>query len=101
MNGRERYFNTVNFPHVLLSGRMAQWLKAILFSPEEVGMQVQIPAWHLSVFFSFIVFLPFGSLLFILTADLVSFARSLRKRISSFNIVVYSFVITFTRPHKL
>ena len=36
-----------------------------------------------SVFFSFIVFLPFGFLLFILTADPFSFARFLRKRISS------------------
>ena len=35
-------------------------------------------------FFRFIVFLPFGFVLFILTADLVSFARFLRKRISSF-----------------
>ena len=46
-------------------------------------MQVQIPAGHLPVFFSFIVFLPFGFLLFILTADPVRFARFLRKRISS------------------
>ena len=76
MNGRERYFNTVN-------GRVAQWAKALFFSPEEVGMQVQILAWYLPVFFSFIVFLPFGFLLFILTADPVSFARFLRKRISS------------------
>ena len=36
-----------------------------------------------SVFFSFIVFLPFGFLLFILTADPFSLARFLRKRISS------------------
>ena len=36
-----------------------------------------------SIFFSFIVFLRFGFLLFILTADPVSFARFLRKRISS------------------
>ena len=36
-----------------------------------------------SIFFSFIVFLPFGFLLFILTADPFSFARFLRKRISS------------------
>ena len=35
-------------------------------------------------FFSFIVFLSFGFLLFILTADPVCFARFLRKRISSF-----------------
>ena len=38
----------------------------------------------LFVFF-FIVFLPFGFLLFILTANPVSFARFLRKRISSFS----------------
>ena len=35
-------------------------------------------------FFSFMFFLPFGFVLFILTADHVSFARFLRKRISSF-----------------
>ena len=35
-------------------------------------------------FFFFIFFLPFGFLLFILTADPVCFARFLRKRISSF-----------------
>ena len=63
--------------------RMAHWLEAALFSLEEVGMRVQIPPWQLPVFFSFIVFLPFGFLLFILTADPFSFARFLRKRISS------------------
>ena len=41
-------------------------------------MQVQIPAWQLPVFF-----LPFGFLLSSLTAGPVSFARFLRKRISS------------------
>ena len=48
-------------------------------------MQVQIPAWLLQVFFSFIVFflLTFGFLLFILTADPVSFARVLQKCIST------------------
>ena len=65
------------------SDLMAYWLEAALFSLEEVGMRVQIPPWHLSVFFSFIVFLPFGFLLFILTADPFSFARFLRKCISS------------------
>ena len=63
--------------------RMARLLEAALFSLEEVGMRVQIPAWQLPCFFSFIVFLPFGFLLFILTADPFSFARFLRKRISS------------------
>ena len=58
-------------------------LEAALFSLEEVGMRVQIPAWQPPFFFSFIVFLPFGFLLFILTADPFIFARFLRKRISS------------------
>ena len=69
--------------------RMAHWLEAALFSLEEVGMRVQIPPWQLPVFFSFIVFLPFGFLLFILTADPFSFARFLRKRISSDNYYYY------------
>ena len=62
--------------------RVAQ-LETALFSLEEVGMRVQIPAWQPPFFFSFIVFLPFGFLLFILNADPFSFARFLRKRISS------------------
>ena len=49
-------------------------------------MRVQIPASQPPFFFSFIVFLPFGFLLFILTADPFSFARFLRKRISSYEI---------------
>ena len=70
--------------------RMAHWLDTALFSLEEVGMRVQIPPWQLPVFFfSFNVFLPFGFLLlFILTADPFSFARFLRKRISSMLIVL-------------
>ena len=68
------------------SDRMAQWLEAALFSLEEVGMRVQIPASQSPFFFPFIVFLPFGFLLFILTADPFSFARFLRKRISSYEI---------------
>ena len=66
-----------------VSVSMAQWSGAALLLLEEVGVQVQIPAWLLPVFFSFIVFLPFGFLLFIPTDDPVSFARFLRKRISS------------------
>ena len=58
------------------SGRMAQWSEAALLRTT--------PAWLLPFFFSFIVFLPFAFLRFILTADSVSFARFLRKRISSF-----------------
>ena len=65
------------------SHRMAQWLEAPRISLVVVGMRAQIPAWRFPVFFSFIAFLPFGFLLFILTADPFSFARFLRKRISS------------------
>ena len=67
------------------SDRMTQLSEIALFSLEEVGVQVRIPA---QFFFSFIVFLPFGFLLFILTADPFSFARFLRKRISSMLIVI-------------
>ena len=73
----------INFESKLLSVHMAQWSRTALLSLEEVGMQVQIAAWLLPVFFSFIVFLPLGFLLFIPTDDPVSFARFLRKRISS------------------
>ena len=46
-----------------------------------------VPSVATSIFFSLIVFLPFPFLLFILTAvDPVSFARFLRKRISSYDI---------------
>ena len=83
MNGRERYFNTVDLK--LRNGHMAQWLKVALFSPEEVGMRAGSNPGVASSS-SFIVFLPLGFLLFILTADPVSFARFLRKRISSINI---------------
>ena len=79
MNGKERYFESFNFKVSWYSGRVAQWSETAFFSLEEVGVQIQIPAWQLL----FIVFLPFGFLLFILTADPVSFARFLRKRISS------------------
>ena len=62
---------------------MAEWSEIALFSLEEVGMQVQIPVRLLQFFFFFHrFFLPFRFLLFILTADPVSFARFLRKRIS-------------------
>ena len=45
-------------------------------------------------FFSFIVFLPFGFLLFILTADPVSFVRFLQKRISCFILFCASWVLS-------
>ena len=47
---------------------------------EDVGLQVQTVS---DFFFVCFTFLPFGFLLFILTAYPVSFARFLRKRISS------------------
>ena len=47
--------------------------KSHFFSLEEVGVQIQITAWlDFQFLFSLIVFLPFGFLLFILTADLLA-----------------------------
>ena len=66
---------------------MAEWSDVALFSPEDVGVQVQIPVWLLPLFFFFHLFFTLWLLLFILTADPVSFARFLRKRISSLNIL--------------
>ena len=85
---------------------MAQWSEAASFRWRKLGCNcIHTSAWLLLFFFfngfllfgfvlfplrgyffffPFIVFLPFGFVLFILTADLVSFARFLRKRISSF-----------------
>ena len=39
------------FKENLRSGRIAQWSETPLFSLEEVGVQVQIPAWLLPVCF--------------------------------------------------
>ena len=59
------------------SGCIAEWSEAARFSLEKFYVAISF------FFFSFIVFLPFGFLLFILTADPVSFARFFRKHISS------------------
>ena len=60
-------------------------VRGCTFSLEEVGVQLDsYPGVATSFFFFHRFLLPFGFLLFILTADLVSFARFLRKRISSF-----------------
>ena len=65
------------------SGHVAEGSETEFFSLEAVGVLVQIPAWLPPFCFLSSFFLPFGFLLFILTADPVSFARFLRKRISS------------------
>ena len=88
MNGRERYFNTLNFRN-----ETAKWLhgpvaKDRTFFAGGSWNAGSNPGVASSSFFTFIVFLPFGFLLFILTADLVSFARFLRKRISSLHIFI-------------
>ena len=58
------------------SGRMAQLSEGALVRWRKLGCNwVPTPACLLPFFFSFIFFLPFGFLLFILTADPVSFAR--------------------------
>ena len=86
MNGREKYFKTINFDEFSTQWSHGPVVRGRTFSLEEFGVQLgSNPAWLIPFFvFSFIVFLPFGILLFILTADPVSFARFLRKRISSF-----------------
>ena len=85
MNGREKYFNTISFDELWVQWSHAPVVRGRTLSLEEVGVQLgSNPGVSTSIFFSFIVFLPFGFLLFILTADPISFARFLRKRISSF-----------------
>ena len=85
MNGRKKYFNTINFDELWVQWSHDPVVRGRTLSLEEVGVQLgSNPGVSTSIFFSFIVFLPFGFLLFILTADPVSFARFLRKRISSF-----------------
>ena len=66
LNGREKYFNTINCNESSAHGGC--WAASSDSS---------------SFFFVCFTFLPFGFLLFILTAYPVSFARFLRKRISS------------------
>ena len=85
-----------------LSGRMAQSSEAALFRWRKLGCNwVPTPGVSTSIFFfSFIVFSPFGFLLFILTADPVSFARFcenvflvLCTKIGSFHHIDASFFI--------
>ena len=65
------------------SGHVAEWSETEFFSLEAVGVLVQIPAWLPPFCFLSSFFLPFGFLLFILTADPVSFARVVQKCIST------------------
>ena len=59
-------------------------VEAALFSLEEVGMRVQIPGRQPPFFFFFHRFFTLWLFTFtLLTAEPFSFARSLRKRISS------------------
>ena len=84
MNGRERYFNTVNFRNETAKRLHSPVAKDRTFFAGGSWNGGSNPGVASSS--SFIVFLPLGFLLFILTADPVSFARFLRKRISSINI---------------
>ena len=85
MNGREKYFSTINFDELSV-----QWSHGPVVrgrtSLEEVGVQLgSNPGVSASILiFLSSFFYPFGFLLFILTADPVSFARFLRKHISIF-----------------
>ena len=83
MNGRERYFNSVNFQDY-----PSRWSHGPVVTRSHFCRRRKLECGFKSrhgilQFFFFIVFLRFGFLLFILTADPVSFARFLRKRISS------------------
>ena len=79
------------------SGSMAQWSEATLFRWRKLGCNwVPTPACLLPFFLSFIVFLPFGFLLFILTADPVSFARFFAKTYFQFYALKLVNFITLT-----
>ena len=82
---KKKYFNTINFDQYMAHWSHSPVLRGCIFLLEEFGVQLgSNPGVAISfVFLSLIVFLPFGFLLFILTADPNSFARFLRKRISS------------------
>ena len=76
--------------------KQCEWQRKILgqrphyFRWRKLGCGFKSPRGNFRFFLSFIVFLPFGFLLFILTADPFSFARFLRKRISSIVNASYS-----------
>ena len=101
MNGREKYFNTINFDELSVQWSHGPVVSVRTFSLEEVGVQLgSNPGVSTSIFFFFHRFLPFGFLLFILTADPVSFARFLRNvflvlctKIGSFPHIDASFFI--------
>ena len=83
MNGRERYFKIINFEkqrEYRSRGPLVRGSTIFAGGSWDAGSNLPVAT---SRFFSLIVFLPFGFLLFILTADPFSFARFLRKRISS------------------
>ena len=94
MNSRKRYFNTINFQLILTQRLHSPVVKGRTFfagGSWDAGSNPSMAS--SSFFFSFIVFLPFGFLLSSLTAGPVSFARFLRKRISS--------VITMYVPNRI
>ena len=68
------------------SSRMAQCHKAAHLAMEEVGVQVQIPAGQIAVFFlnrSLTLLLVSVNCILLTPSPPISFARFLRKRISS------------------
>ena len=70
VNGREKYFNTINFDELSAQWSHGPVVRGRTLSLGEVGVQLgSKPGVPTSMFFSFIVFLPFGFLLFILTAE--------------------------------
>ena len=87
VNGRERYFNNINFHKKVTWRSHGPVVRSCTFFAGGSWDARSNPPVTITVFFflsSF--FLPFSFLLFILTADPLSFARFLRKRISSTTI---------------
>ena len=91
MNGRERYFKIINFEKQRAYRSRGPLVRGrTIFAGGSWDAGSNPPVAASGFFLSFIVFLPFGFLLFVLTADPFSFARFLQKRISSIVNASYS-----------
>ena len=61
VNGREKYFNNINFDELSAQWSHGPVVRGHTLSLDEVGLQLgSSPGVSTSIFFSFIVFLPFG-----------------------------------------
>ena len=99
LNTRLSYFSSnvslnIHDKYSSIRFKQCEWQRLVrgrtIFAGESWDAGSNPPVATSGFFLSFIVFLPFGFLLFILTADPFSFARFLRKRISSIVNASYS-----------